>query len=242
VQELINCHVTIDVDWAEDEWIDRTRRILRSNRCPCTWFITHESEAIHQLLDDSSFEIGIHPNISNLSTKSSEYRGCISDLIALCSSHDRLVRCVRTHKLVQSTDILYSFVTEYDLRVDASIIMPEVPNLKPHILSFGKGADLWRVPYFWQDDFEMRRDEEFYLPHHYMTTNDDGLKIFNFHPVHIYFNHSDFEVYADRKEKRNFRYERNGIVGDMFEELTSGIGKNGKTLSEIVYRESRNTW
>ncbi|MGC9114379.1 MAG: hypothetical protein ACP5IG_04865, partial [Candidatus Micrarchaeia archaeon] len=68
------------------------------------------------------------------------------------------------------------------------------PNITPHKFFLSKNKGLTRFPYFWEDDIEM------YSPTPSFSLSDpkyhmSGLKIFNFHPIHIVLNSSDIANY-----------------------------------------------
>ena len=65
-KELINCNqvsnilFTIDADWAPDFMIEKIANIFLDNNLPATFFVTHKSNYLKDLLTDKNFEIGIH--------------------------------------------------------------------------------------------------------------------------------------------------------------------------------------
>lgn len=52
--------ITLDVDWANDEVIEYSTKLLEKYNVKATIFATHESELLKFL--EKKFEIGIHPN------------------------------------------------------------------------------------------------------------------------------------------------------------------------------------
>ena len=61
-------YLTIDVDWVPDFMIAALADCLVRRGMKATWFITHDSPAIRDVLGESLFEVGIHPNIAPNST------------------------------------------------------------------------------------------------------------------------------------------------------------------------------
>jgi hypothetical protein len=51
-----------------------------------------------------------------------------------------------------------------------------------------------RIPYYWEEDFEMERPEPYWHLEPLLHIGE-GLKIFNFHPIHIYLNSANMEPY-----------------------------------------------
>jgi hypothetical protein len=249
----LNNHITIDVDWADDEWIEYVDEKLKYRGCKATWFITHDSDAVRGLFSNKNYEIGIHPNILRCDVTSNGFREPMRDIISLYKSfsQDRTPpRVVRSHKLVQSIDILCDFARCYKLDIDVSDFLPYHENLHPYQFYMGIESKIMRVPYNWQDDFILRDPtrNDFYDVdeiqagmRNYIRAHTHGLNIFNFHPVHVFFNHGNFTEYEKNKKFKTFEYNDYGTIGHMFDKLTAYVSKNGKTITEIV-NESCHNW
>jgi hypothetical protein len=188
--------LTIDVDWAPDFAIDFVADHLISRRVRATWFVTHMSPAIARLQTyPEFFELGIHPNFLPRST-----HGDTPDAV-VCHCRSLLPQAcsMRTHSLVQSTPLLRQIAAQTLITTDVSLFLPYTPNLRPVEFQWRTGS-LLRIPYFWADDFEMERR----LPRWQLEpllTIGPGLKIFAFHPIHVYLNSADIQVYQVLKEK-----------------------------------------
>jgi hypothetical protein len=92
---------------------------------------------------------------------------------------------MRTHGLVQSGQLLETALSETPIRADVSLFLPRMPDIRPIRYERPPGM-LIRVPSFWEDRYEMevaepswRLCDELVVP---------GLKVFSFHPMHIYLN------------------------------------------------------
>jgi hypothetical protein len=106
---------------------------------------------------------------------------------------------VRTHGLLQSTALLAKIMEETPALIDASLFLPRAQELRPVEYQWAQRT-LLRIPYFWEDDFEMeRRDPCWQLAP--LLAAGSGLKIFDFHPVHIYLNSHTMEAYRRLKER-----------------------------------------
>lgn len=184
--------ITLDVDWASDEVIDYVSDILLCNKVKATWFITHDSPAIWRLADyPELFELGLHPNFHVDSSQGSDI-GQVMGYLRKTLPYSGLIR---THGLIQSTRLLAELVECFGVEVDLSLCLYNTPLITPHELWFAKGGkSLLRVPYFWEDDYELNsptpcwdfRNERYHRR---------GLKIFNFHPIHIALNSKDDRAY-----------------------------------------------
>lgn len=186
--------LTFDVDWAPDNVIDYVAEILIEHKVKATWFITHESDAIHRLSKNSDlFELGIHPNMLNGSTHGKTEDEILKHIKAIVPD----AVSMRTHGLYQSTNFLTKAAKEYGILYDVSLFLPKTQYLKPHYIKFDHSL-LYRIPYFWEDDSEMFEDDPIWSISDY--TQMKGLKVFDFHPIHIALNTEKFERYNALKK------------------------------------------
>jgi hypothetical protein len=232
--------LTIDVDWAPDWMIEELSDTLLRKKVKATWFVTHPSPAVESLKRQPDiFEIGIHPNCligSTQGTNEDEILNYGKRLVPEAIS-------MRTHALYQSTPFLAKAALEYNISIDVSLFLPRTPNLIPHCLRW-RGAELWRVPYFWEDDHEM------FEPDPVWTISDPrlhvpGLKIFDFHPVYVALNMTTFSLHERLKAGKPLpTWDRDYIrphINDghgpktLFEELTDYLSSSGgKWIKELV--------
>ena len=194
--------ITIDVDWASDEIIDLVSGILLSKKVKATWFITHDSPSIRKLADyPEMFELGLHPNFRGNSSQGSS-PGQVMKYLRRILPHSEMIR---THGLVQSTDLLAELVNRFSVTVDLSLFLYNTPLITPHEIHFAKGEkSLLRIPYFWEDD------HEFSAPSPCWSFNAKryhcrGLKVFNFHPAHIALNSKDDRAYSIIRDKKRIQ-------------------------------------
>jgi hypothetical protein len=95
-------------------------------------------------------------------------------------------KSIRSHSLFQSSGLFEKF-REHGLTHDANLLIPAGSGiiLRPYVDWNG----MIRVPYFWEDGFAIRVfpgvgplwDVNRYL-------DIPGLKVFNFHPIHLFLN------------------------------------------------------
>lgn len=147
-----NLILTFDVDWAPDWCIQQITEILIENKIKTTWFVTHDSPAIEELRDHSNlFELGIHPNFQDGSTQGNNPREIMEYLLNIAPN----ARSVRTHGLLQSSNLIKMMTEEFDIEYDVSLFLPYTSDIRPHILHTSKKSSIVRIPFFWEDDFEM---------------------------------------------------------------------------------------
>ena len=185
--------VTLDIDWVPDYVIDHVAGILKSAGVKATWLVTHSSPAIDRLAAESLFELGIHPNFMAGSSHGADARAVLDHCAALVPG----ARSMRTHGLMQSSRLLAEIASTTSVRVDSSICMPYVAGIRPFVYETGSGP-LVRIPFVWADDLEMAdpRCDWRLAP---LAGIGPGLKVLNFHPIHVFLNSSNPEVYGELK-------------------------------------------
>jgi len=231
--------ITLDIDWAPDFAIDTIAQILIDYQVKATWFVTHFSPAIERLNQQRDlFELGIHPNMLPGSTHG------ISDDEVLTYMKQLVPDAVsmRTHGLYQSTNFLIKAARDYGIETDVSLFLPKAENIAPHKIKWNY-IDLLRVPFFWEDDAEMFENKPCWSISD-PEIQKKGLKIFNFHPIHLVLNTHKFELYNylksikplqawDSAFVQSHNYKGSGSF-TFFEELVKYIAGKGLKIKDIV--------
>lgn len=237
--------LTFDTDWAPDFTIDYVIDYLIEKNIKSTWFITHDSPAIRRIiLREDLFEIGLHPNFLGESTQGKNEEDVMEYLLKIIPKS----KLIRTHVLFQSTLLFRRLVQKYKIETDVSLLLPHTPNLVPHSIHLGENLPkLIRVPYFWEDDIEMYNPNKNWNLN-YTWFKFKGLKIFDFHPIHVYLNsynmknyefireHEGIDNLTKEKCKKYINKTKKG-VNDFFKELCDYITENQEnsyTISEII--------
>ncbi len=188
--------LTVDVDWAPDFAIDFVAEQLIAHKVQATWFVTHLSPAIARLHRyPDLFELGIHPNFLPGSTDGETPEAVLSHCMELVP----LATSMRSHALVQSTPLLHEVLTKTPITTDVSLFLPCAPNLEP-VWYRRLGHSLLRIPYFWEDDFEMEQGTPCWDLTPYLRVGD-GLKVFDFHAIHVYLNSTGVGPYRSLKQR-----------------------------------------
>ncbi len=221
--------ITFDIDWAADEIIQYTVNFLQDHGVKATLFATHKSDYL-QSLDNNLYEIALHPNFN----QDTNYFKIIKDLKNIYPD----AIGIRSHSLFQSSDIL-KFIICNDLKYEVNTFVPQTSGLHPFIRMKG----LVSLPFCWEDDYHFLMG----FPWHFSCMHIDiiGLKIYNFHPMHVFMNTNSIEHYNRFKmfyqEPSNLRKYRNKGSGvqTIFIELLKHIAKNNLptyTCAEIYSR------
>ena len=240
-----NFIITIDTDWAPDEIISQIADELIKAKVKATWFITNDSQEVQRLKNyPNLFELGLHPNFSEESTQGSDPREIMKSLLKIVPN----AKFLRSHSLVQSSSLLKIIREEFNILYDVSLLMPHTADLRPHQVFFSKNKGLIRLPYFWEDDEELNRPTPILtIKHPYY--HQPGLKIFNFHPIHIVLNSGSLDNYEKMKadlnypkvslrELNSYVFEGRGI-GTFFQELVKEFSKGklfNQTMSGLVVK------
>ena len=186
--------ITLDVDWAPDFVIDEVASLLINDGVRATWFITHASPAIERLKDyPDLFELGIHPNFQPGSTHGSTPEEVLDHMGELVPSPSS----VRTHALVQSTPLLAQMFRRFpSLKADLSLFLPHSTRCEFSLFAHG-GSLVTRIPYIWEDDLEMDFPEQVWRLEG--LDRCKGLRVFDFHPIHIILNDPSMNSYIKLK-------------------------------------------
>jgi hypothetical protein len=242
--------ITIDIDWAPDSAISETAHYLIENEVKATWFITHASPEIEKLKEyPHLFELGVHPNFKNIRLEADDIKIIMLALNKIVPE----AKSIRTHSLVQSTPLIKILREDYNFLYDVSLFLPLTPNIMPHHLFLSENSYICRIPYFWEDDeamFNPKSNFNFSDKH----LSAEGIKIFNFHPIHIALNSCSMRNYYSMKlkfeiptckarELDSFKNNTTQGTGTFFRELVNFIriseGNKGSTISELARRWSK---
>lgn len=238
--------ITLDIDWAPDWVIEYVAQILIVRNVKATWFVTHQSEAIEKLRERSDlFELGIHPNLLVGSTHGQSYEEVLTHVSELVPN----ATSMRTHGLAQSSVFLVKAASDYGIVADLSLFLPRATHLVPHQIRW-HGLGLWRFPYFWEDDSEMFEETPIWSLAD-ERLNVPGLRIFDFHPIHVLLNTRRVEDYVALKQIRplpgwDLEFVRKHVnkergPANIFRELADNLSGGGLTVQDLVdITENRN--
>ena len=183
--------ITFDVDWAPDWAIALCADICSAYGVPATFYVTHPSDAVGGMGGSEQFELGIHPNFLPGSTQGKSEEEVIDYCLRLAPA----AKSMRTHSLLQSTPILALVSDRYpQIETDTSLQLFRHDHLQPIDVYLGqRRRRLTRLPFYWEDDTAADH------PHwdwRSAAPDSSGLRIFNFHPIHIAMNMSSMTQYA----------------------------------------------
>lgn len=227
--------ITADIDWAPEPVIEHMVTLFESRKMKCTFFCTHFSEVLLGA-NKELFELAIHPNFNPLIEGQN---GSSVEIIDNLMSIYPDAKGVRSHCMLQSTKILNQFA-EIGLLYESNHFLPYHTNVSAFLLWNG----MIRLPYIWEDDIHWSYGYNFNSLG--VDLNDHGLKIFDFHPIHIYLNTTNGDHYLRAKifyqnptELQKFRNDGMQVKGakdvlmKLFQEIEDNRLETFK-LTEIV--------
>lgn len=190
--------LTFDIDWASDEVLEDTIELVERTGIKATFFTTHETSMLDRLRNNHLVELGVHPNFQPLFVDK-ETSIDVQNVLTTMRHIVPEAQSIRCHCLIQSAPLLDLF-TLYGFTHDANQFVPfhsEI-NLYPY---YHWNKKLIRVPYFWEDNIhciDLSRglvknwDVDVFL-------NYAGLKVFDFHPIHLFLNTEDIKRYEETR-------------------------------------------
>ena len=213
--------LTFDIDWAHDDVLSDTIDLVESYDVPVTWFVTHDTPVLNRLRDDPRFELGIHPNF-NFLLQGSEVGGrSAEDVIEKALEIVPEASSVRCHSMAQNSVILNQF-KEYGLEYDCNHFIPWHSEI--YLRPWKLWSGLIKVPYFWEDDVACIEEDHKSLAE---LGSLSGLKVFDFHPIHIFLNTELLNRYEQTRPLHNnpkelikYRYEKSGTRNRLLELLS----------------------
>ncbi len=211
--------LSFDTDYVPDFVLEDILNTLDMYKFRATFFCTNAFPDKNR----TNIELALHPNFMPDSTQGNS----VDDILLNFRKDFSSAIGVRTHRLYWYSGLQEKFIN-HGIVYDSSIFLPFHPHLTP--VKIGK---LTRIPYWWSDNIHLLHGMDcnaVNLP----GMNEPGLKIFDFHPVHIYLNTKDLDNYrnalgaidtlreATPKQLSGFRNSGSGI-GTFFERLCNHI-------------------
>lgn len=193
-----NIFLTFDIDWCSDRVLSYTLDLIEKYDIKSTFFITHETLFLERMRENPNIELGIHPNFNPLLNGDFRYGKNINEVVEYYKNIVPEAVSVRSHSMTQNSPILDTF-EKFDLLYDCNTFIPFSSGIK--IKPYKHWTDkLIKIPYFWEDDVHCVYNWEWNVQ---KFINYSGLKVFDFHPIHIFLNTEHFDRYEKSKEWHN---------------------------------------
>ncbi len=183
--------ISFDIDWAADEIIEHSIKPILDSGLNATIFATHKSNFLKKLYEEfpSQIEIGIHPNFTPL--LNGENINWKKNIEVLKDYYPSAIG-VRAHGHVVSSNILTHYIN-CGMLYESGIYVDNMPLNSP----LPYEGNFFRFGHFFQDDAHLIRKRELKLET--INLKAKGIKIFDFHPIHIFLNSPTIEFYEEAK-------------------------------------------
>lgn len=212
--------MTFDIDWACDEVLNDTIDIIENANIESTWFITHNTTLLDRLRANPKFELGIHPNFNPLLEGMQPHGNNCEQVVKKLMTFVPEAKAVRSHSTTQSSQ-LFEVFKSVGLTYECNHFIPWYLNLELKPWKLWNG--LIRVPYFWEDDVSCLYG---YKEKMIDLVNQSGLKVFDFHPIHVFLNTESLDRYERTRDIHNkpnelikYRYKGKGTRTRLIELL-----------------------
>lgn len=185
--------LTIDIDWAHDDVIAEVLHILEDRDVSATWYITHDTPLLARLRENPRFELGIHPNFNALLLGREDNGSNATDVVQRLMDLVPEATSVRSHSLTIGSQILEVFHSA-GLTHECNHLVPYQNNIV--LQPWRCWTTLTRVPHFWEDDIALLDPEPASIQ---SLAERDGLRVFDFHPIHIVLNTDRISRYEEAR-------------------------------------------
>lgn len=219
--------VEIDVDWAAEAVIEDTIGLLEEYQVPATFYATHKSGVLSNIQNTDQFEIGVHPNFVPLlrgdNSSGRDFKEVMGRLMEMYPD----AKSCKAHSLVDSSVLLQHY-SEIGITHDNTYFIdyPGIDTLKPWRL----WNNIVRVPLYWEDDYACVTP----YPQNFNTlmAASQGVKVFGFHPVHVFLNLESLDRWAAVKGNHS-------NVDYLLENRFEGEGTRTRFLSLLKFLSAR---
>ena len=236
--------ITSDVDFVSDDVLMEAYKGLE--KIPMTIFQTHHSKYLEKSFKENNWEAEIHPNFCEGSTQGKTVAEVISFMSSI-PSRNIGYRCHRYYTVNEIEEYYVEAGFKY-----ISNVCTDLELIHPFVMRSG----LVQYPIFMEDGG--------YLKYHGVPKatdiikkmQEEGIYVFNFHPIHLALNSKDFYYVRKIKDslsiaeynnidlKNITRLRNNGYgIRTFLNELLEYAQKNNieiKTLEECFYERKDN--
>lgn len=181
--------ITFDIDWAHDEIIHDLIDLVSQTKVPTTWFFTHDTKTLDRLRENDSFELGIHPNFNNLLVGDFYNGRTATEVVERLMGFIPEATVARSHSITQSSRITQIF-RSVGITHESNDYIPITANIE--IRPWRLESGVVRVPYFWSDELACSSYPDIMIS---KALDSRGLKIFDFHPIHVFLNTESLDRY-----------------------------------------------
>ncbi len=213
--------LTADQDWAPEWACELFIDLIKQLELPFHVFRTNLSVALDFAAQEGIISNGWHPNFRTESTHGSTPGEVIASMTSMfpgCNS-------ARAHTYYESSET-WQLLKQAGISYESHGPTDMEDGLRPLRMMSG----LTRFPVFLEDDVHLmsdRRDDSLRRLHE--TVHTPGLKVLDFHPIHLGLNTPSIGYYDEnRGTSRNKKIQHNGVgVRDAFLQVVQTVRAGG---------------
>lgn len=210
--------LSFDTDWQDGEVLQFTLDLLKKFEIKATFFCTNKTK-----VKISGHEIAIHPNFSK-----KDIKRALADL----KKNFPQAKGLRSHGILTGNEIIQAS-QEKKLLYESNYLMYLQKDIRPF-----KVYQIWELPIYYMDFYHLAIEKEPQFNLKYLKLNQPGLKIFDFHPIHVYLNTNSTKHYLRYKQdpkniKRYIDKDKPGIR-TLFIAMLEKIGKGDYRLFKAL--------
>lgn len=183
--------ITFDLDWCPDFMIENLINILNNYKVSCIFFVTHNSKKLDII--KKKHKLGIHPNFLNTHSINKQI-SIVKKLIKIVPD----AQLIRTHALHMNSNLIHEIFKNFpQLKHDLSTLAYKSKFISKSSYKF-LSTKISRINYNWEDSIAIH-DKKF----NWSSLKYFGDKnIYNFHPIHIFYNTKNYNHYLNIKKNR----------------------------------------
>ena len=205
--------LTFDVDWASDEVFSYTLDLIEESNFPATFFLTHDTPLLNRIRNNPSWEIALHPNFLLSANSPVGLDQHIEQILLDMKSWAPEAVSLRSHGLVTAARWLW----KYQSAGIENLSMSTRFNAKNQPYEEING--LVECPIYFSENSQLVIQQEGGIEladtEQLGQVAKDELRVFDFHPIHIFLNTEDYARYensrayqSDWKALQSHRNER----------------------------------
>jgi hypothetical protein len=206
---------TSDIDWASEDVISFSHDTIMASHLKVTYFNTHPSQALNQLVEKGECRELIHPNFLPQSSHGETFEEVMDYCHRLVPHADGF----RTHRYFEVNDITDEFA-----RRGFKFFSNHCTRCEPALRPLVHRSGMVSMPIFLEDGGHLIADPSLDFEALRTKLATPGLKIINFHPAHMAFNTPRFSYTREIKDRLT-REEWNNLTSELLKKLTyEGFG------------------
>lgn len=210
--------ISFDTDWQDGEVLQFTLDLLKKYHIKATFFCTDKTK-----VKIKGHEIAIHPNFASKDSPAMIIKKLKKDFPSS--------RGLRSHGIATSNEIILRAQKE-KIKYQSNYLMYLKKNIEPI-----KIYKMTELPIYWMDYYYLATEKHPRFRLKDFKLNQPGLKIFDFHPIHLYLNTISLKQYLkckkDPKNQRKYINENKPGIKTLLTTLLEEIGPGDYRLKTL---------